>query len=113
MRTKGFAIIPAATVLVHKAEAPCQMKNFIWKTFRDKGKFYQIDEDEHGTYIMNAKDLCSIEYLKQNEGCGSLFFKVEGRENQSFMLPMISKIYRRAIDDMEGRPLIQAYGWTS
>ncbi len=90
---------------VHKAESPKPDEEFYLEDLRDKGKFYQIDEDEHGTYIMNAKDLCSIEYLKQMKDAGVCSFKVEGRTKSVYYAAMISKIYRRAIDDMEaGRP---------
>jgi len=72
---------------------------------RDPSMFYQIDEDENGTYIMNAKDLCLIEKLKELRDAGVCSFKVEGRTKSSFYAAMISRIYRQAIDDVDaGRP---------
>lgn len=69
------------------------------------GKFFQIDEDEHGTYIMNARDLCLIEYLKELKDAGICSFKVEGRNKTLYYVASVARIYRQAIDDMEaGKP---------
>lgn len=72
---------------------------------REPGQFYQIDEDEHGTYIMNSKDLCVIEHLKELKEAGVCSFKVEGRTKSVYYAALVSRIYRQAIDDMmAGRP---------
>lgn len=74
------------------------------------GEFMQIDEDENGTYLMNARDLCAIEYLKQLKDAGVDSFKVEGRSKSLFYAAMIARAYRNAIDDVEaGRPLNKAH----
>lgn len=69
------------------------------------GKLYPIDEDEHGTYILNAKDLCMIEHLDQLTKAGVISFKVEGRTKSEFYAAMIARSYRGALNDlMAGRP---------
>jgi putative protease len=69
------------------------------------GELMAIDEDEHGTYIMNSKDMCLIENLKQLKEAGICSFKVEGRNKTLYYAATIAKTYRRAIDDMEaGKP---------
>ena len=65
-------------------------------------KFYEIDEDEHGTYILNAKDLCMIEHLRQLREVGVISFKVEGRTKSEFYAAMVARSYRGAIDDLLG-----------
>lgn len=66
---------------------------------------YELDEDEHGTYMMNSKDLCAIELLKELKEAGVISFKVEGRTKSLFYVAMVARAYRRAIDDLEaGRP---------
>ena len=75
-------------------------EEFYLEDLRNKGEFYQIDEDEHGTYIMNAKDLCVIEHLKELREAGICSFKVEGRTKSVYYAAMVSRIYRQAIDDM-------------
>lgn len=80
-------------------------EDFFLEDQREPGKLYQIDEDEHGTYIMNSKDLCVIEHLKELRDAGVCSFKIEGRTKSVYYAAMISKIYRQAIDDMaENRP---------
>ena len=84
---------------IHKAESDKEEEYYL-EDLRNKGQFYQIDEDENGTYIMNAKDLCVIEHLKELWDAGVCSFKVEGRTKSLYYASMIAKIYRKAIDDM-------------
>jgi U32 family peptidase len=60
----------------------------------------EIDEDEYGTYIMNSRDLCAIEYLKDLHDAGICSFKVEGRSKSIYYVATVSRTYRKAIDDM-------------
>lgn len=67
---------------------------------RDPGQIYPISEDENGTYLMNAKDLCLIDHLKEIHEAGVCSFKVEGRTKSLNYVSLVSKAYRKAIDDM-------------
>jgi U32 family peptidase len=58
----------------------------------------QIEEDEHGSYIMNSKDLCLIEYLDKLEDAGVCSFKIEGRAKSVYYLGSVVNAYRQAID---------------
>ncbi|WP_413943326.1 U32 family peptidase C-terminal domain-containing protein [Bdellovibrio sp. HCB-162] len=84
---------------IHKAETSKEEEYYL-EDLRNKGQFYQIDEDENGTYIMNAKDLCVIEHLRELRDAGICSFKVEGRTKSLYYASMVAKIYRQAIDDM-------------
>ena len=64
------------------------------------GELMPIEEDEHGTYIMNSKDLRAIEYLDGLWQAGVDSFKIEGRTKSIYYLSLITKSYRKAIDDM-------------
>lgn len=64
------------------------------------GQFFDMKEDEHGTYMMNAKDLCSIELLEQMNAAGIVSYKVEGRTKSVYYAAMTARSYRKAIDDM-------------
>ncbi|UCD11807.1 MAG: U32 family peptidase C-terminal domain-containing protein [Nitrospinaceae bacterium] len=69
------------------------------------GELMPIDEDEHGTYIMNSKDLRAIEFLEPLQEAGVMSFKIEGRSKSIYYLSLITRAYRRAIDDlMNNRP---------
>ncbi|MBF0485131.1 MAG: U32 family peptidase C-terminal domain-containing protein [Candidatus Omnitrophica bacterium] len=70
-----------------------------------KGELLPLDEDENGTYLMNAKDLCAIECLNELKAAGISAFKVEGRSKTVYYVSMITRAYRRAINDMKlGKP---------
>ena len=72
------------------------------------GEFLQIDEDENGTYLMNARDLCAIEYLEALRDAGVESFKVEGRSKTLYYAALIARTYRKAIDDLDaGKPFDQ------
>lgn len=86
---------------VYKATPSNPNDEYYIEDLREKGQFYQLDEDEHGAYIMNAKDLCLIQHLRELKEAGVCSFKVEGRTKSVYYTSMISKIYRKAIDDLE------------
>jgi len=64
------------------------------------GQYFDMKEDEHGTYMMNAKDLCSIELLQQMRDAGIVSYKIEGRTKSVYYAAMTARSYRKAIDDM-------------
>jgi putative protease len=64
------------------------------------GNLMQIDEDEHGTYIMNSKDLCAIKLIDKLKSAGISSFKIEGRTKSVYYLSVITRAYRKAIDDL-------------
>lgn len=64
------------------------------------GEFMPIEEDEHGTHIMNSRDMCLLPYLKELWDAGICSFKVEGRNKTEHYLATVTKAYRRGIDDM-------------
>ncbi len=66
------------------------------------GEYMPIEEDEHGTYIMNSRDMCLLPYLKELADAGVCSFKVEGRNKTEHYLATVTKAYRQAVDDMVG-----------
>ena len=67
---------------------------------------YIIEEDEKGTYILNAKDLCMIEHIKELADAGISSFKIEGRAKSFYYAAIITNAYRQAMDDYaKGRPM--------
>lgn len=62
-------------------------------------------EDEHGTYIMNAKDLRAIQHVERLAHMGVHSLKIEGRTKSHFYCARAVQSYRQAIDDaVAGRP---------
>tara|TARA_B100000959_G_scaffold126651_1_gene133003 strand:- start:79 stop:1434 length:1356 start_codon:yes stop_codon:yes gene_type:complete len=61
---------------------------------------YPISEDKNGTYLFNAKDLCTIELLNNIQNAGVCSFKIEGRTKSEYYVAMCTRSYRSAIDDI-------------
>ena len=69
------------------------------------GQLIPIDEDEHGTYLLNSKDLRAIEYIEQIVRIGVDSLKIEGRTKSPYYVARTCQSYRQAIDDaVAGRP---------
>ncbi|OLS62746.1 prephenate-dependent tRNA uridine(34) hydroxylase TrhP [Pseudomonas putida] len=56
-------------------------------------------EDEHGTYIMNAKDLRAVQHVERLTRMGVHSLKIEGRTKSHFYCARTTQVYRQAIDD--------------
>lgn len=73
------------------------------------GELLPIMEDEHGTYIMNSKDLRAIEHVERLINIGVDSLKIEGRTKSRYYVARTAQNYRKAIDDaVAGRP----FDWT-
>ena len=62
------------------------------------GGYMEMQEDEHGTYIMNSKDLNLLDYIAELDKAGVCSFKIEGRMKSEYYLATVVNAYRRAID---------------
>jgi putative protease len=76
---------------------PCRYKYYLMEEKRP-GEYFQVFEDDKGTYIMNSKDLCMIEYIPELVASGITSFKIEGRMKSSFYVASVVKAYREAVD---------------
>ncbi len=69
------------------------------------GEYMPVEEDEHGTYIMNSKDLRAVEHVQRLVEMGVDSLKIEGRTKSHYYAARTAQVYRRAIDDaVAGRP---------
>ena len=57
-----------------------------------------IEEDSRGTYILNSKDMCLIDHLKDLEDAGVTSLKIEGRMKSDYYVASVVNAYRRALD---------------
>jgi len=70
------------------------------------GELMPIEEDEHGTYILNSKDLRAIEHVHRLVEIGVDSLKIEGRTKSPYYVARTCQAYRQAIDDaVAGKPL--------
>ena len=73
------------------------------------GEEIPIFEDEHGTYIMNSKDLRAVEHIERLVNIGIDSLKIEGRTKSHYYVARTAQLYRQAIDDaVAGRE----FDWT-
>ncbi len=63
------------------------------------GQLMPIMEDEHGTYIMNSKDLRAVEHVERLVKLGIDSLKIEGRTKSMYYVARTAQVYRQAIDD--------------
>ncbi|RRD89482.1 prephenate-dependent tRNA uridine(34) hydroxylase TrhP [Conchiformibius steedae] len=84
---------------------PAADKVFLIEEANRPGELMPIMEDEHGTYIMNSKDLRAIEQVAKLAQIGVDSLKVEGRTKSVYYVARTAQSYRRAIDDaVAGKP---------
>ncbi len=76
---------------------------YMLEEIKRPGEFLPVDEDEYGTYIMNSRDLCAIEYLKDLVDAGVISFKVEGRSKSIYYVASVAKAYRKALDNIQDK----------
>ncbi|MDS0526418.1 U32 family peptidase [Clostridium sp. SHJSY1] len=75
----------------------CRWKYSLMEQKREN-EYFPIEEDSHGTYIMNSKDLCMIEYIPELMEAGITSLKIEGRNKSEYYVAIIVNAYRKAID---------------
>ncbi|MGI2259085.1 tRNA 5-hydroxyuridine modification protein YegQ [Shewanella sp. GXUN23E] len=89
------AIQPATTL---GAGAPTD-KIFLLQENNRPGEYMPAFEDEHGTYIMNSKDLRAIQHVERLAKMGIDSLKIEGRTKSFYYVARTAQLYRQAIDD--------------
>jgi len=69
------------------------------------GELMPVMEDEHGSYIMNSKDLRAVEHVQRLIEIGVDSLKIEGRTKSHYYVARTAQVYRKAIDDSRsGKP---------
>lgn len=80
-------------------------KVFLIEEAKRPGEYMTAFEDEHGTYIMNSKDLRAVAHVEQLTKMGVHSLKIEGRTKSFYYCARTAQVYRRAIDDAAaGKP---------
>jgi putative protease len=84
-------IRPTSVALIEESERP--------------GELMPIEEDEHGTYIMNSRDLRAVQHVERLVNMGIDSLKIEGRTKSHYYAARTAQVYRQAIDDaVAGKP---------
>src|SRR6056297_968113 len=67
---------------------PCRWRYFLKEEKRPESEL-EIEEDEQGSYILNSRDLCLLEYLAKLQQAGVDSFKIEGRNKSVYYLSVV------------------------
>lgn len=78
---------------------PCRWEYHLMEKGYD-GEYFPAFSDDRGTYVLNSKDLCMIEHLKEMADAGITSFKIEGRMKSAYYVACVTGAYRRAVDDV-------------
>lgn len=76
---------------------PCRWGYHLMEEKRPN-EFYPVFEDEQGTYILNAKDMCMIDHIDKLHKAGVYSLKIEGRAKSAYYVSVITNAYRMAVD---------------
>ena len=84
---------------------PCRYQYALVEEKRP-GEYFPVYEDEKGTYILNSRDMCTIDHLQDLMDAGIDCIKIEGRAKSAYYAAIVTGAYRHVIDDLQaGRPV--------
>lgn len=78
---------------------PCRYQYALMEEKRP-GEYFPVFEDEKGTYILNSRDMCTIDHLKDLMDAGIDCIKIEGRAKSAYYAAIVTGAYRHCIDDV-------------
>jgi len=78
---------------------PCRYQYALMEEKRP-GEYFPVYEDEKGTYILNSRDMCMIDHLKDLMDAGVDCIKIEGRAKSAYYSAIVTGAYRHVIDDI-------------
>lgn len=80
---------------------PCRWKYTMIEEKRP-GEAFTMEQDAHGTYVMNSRDLCLVGHLGALADAGVTSFKIEGRTKSEYYVASVTSLYRRTLDALLG-----------
>ena len=78
---------------------PCRYQYALMEEKRP-GEYFPVFEDEKGTYILNSRDMCTIDHLKELMEADIDCIKIEGRAKSAYYAAIVTGAYRHCIDDV-------------
>ncbi len=78
---------------------PCRYQYALMEEKRP-GEYFPVYEDEKGTYILNSRDMCTIDHIKELMDAGIDCIKIEGRAKSAYYAAIVTGAYRHVIDDI-------------
>ncbi len=81
---------------------PCRWEYFL-REAKVNGREMEIVQEDHGTYLLNSKDLCLIKYLDELAAAGVSAFKIEGRAKSVYYQAVVVNAYKSAMAQLKVR----------
>ena len=78
---------------------PCRYQYALMEEKRP-GEYFPVFEDEKGTYILNSRDMCTIDHLQELMDAGIDCIKIEGRAKSAYYAAIVTGAYRHVLDDI-------------
>ncbi len=78
---------------------PCRYQYALVEEKRPN-EYFPVFEDEKGTYILNSRDMCMIDHIRQMQDAGIDCIKIEGRAKSAYYAAIVTGAYRHVIDDV-------------
>ncbi|MCD7810485.1 MAG: U32 family peptidase [Ruminococcus sp.] len=82
---------------------PCRWGYHLMEEKRP-GEYFPVFEDEKGTYILNAKDLCMIDHIDKLADAGVTSLKIEGRAKSAYYVAVVTNAYNMAVEEYYKNP---------
>ncbi len=84
---------------------PCRYQYALVEEKRP-GEYFPVYEDEKGTYILNSRDMCTIDHLGDLAEAGIDCIKIEGRAKSAYYAAIVTGAYRHGLDALaQGQPI--------
>jgi putative protease len=93
----------------------CRFPYELWAASPDlpSGEMIRVSEDEHGTYLFNARDLCALPVLSELFALGITSLKIEGRTRSPYYVAQVSRGYRLALDALAQGESVPESAWSA
>jgi putative protease len=78
---------------------PCRYRYALLEEKRPD-QYFPVEEDQHGTYIFNSRDLCLLNKLPQLVRSRVDSLKIEGRMKTVYYVGAVVRVYRAALDHL-------------
>ena len=75
---------------------PCRWEYGLTEKTRPD-EFFSLEEDKYGSYILNSKDLCLLNRLKEIIDARLDSIKIEGRMKSNYYVANVTRTYKNAI----------------
>ena len=76
---------------------PCRWQYAVMEEKRP-GEYFPVAEDERGTYLFSARDLCLMPILPELCEAGISSLKIEGRMKSEYYVAVVTGAYRKALN---------------